>query len=374
MAIAAVMIAVAAISAGVDGQIISGRPTSTDLRVVYSSWTVKSVTGQKTTISQFSAPINGFIPLGEGLEAQLYMDGSTNNLSFGSTTSSLTGLGDLRLQVNKAFADDHFLLSGGLSAPTGEKQMKETEWAVVEQLSTDFLSFPSRQLGAGLGLNVLVGGAMMLGDLRCGAGVSYQYAGKYTPIKGREEYDPGDQISVNVGVGGGEVEATTWSTSAIFTTYSDAKTGGAKAFKQGKELQFQFALQHRVAERNALSGSVHYILRDRSTEYGATVDTIVSQLRRFGNEIGGSVRYAQMLGQNWSLAPAASLRVIGSAETGTGGSSVAGSNVLGISGTVGRRFDKSLFEVGVTYYTGKARGSTFTVNGLQVSSTLHLSL
>ncbi len=369
----ATLLAVAVVSTEVHGQIVYGRQSSTDIRLVYSSWTMKTDTFE-TTISQFSVPINGFIPLGEGLEGQLYIDGSSNSLDFGAGKSKATGLGDLRLQISKALSDAHLLVSGGISAPTGEKKLPAADWAVVQQLSTDFLSFPSRQLGAGLGLNALVGGATMLGELRCGAGVSYQYAGKYTPVRDGGEYDPGDQVSVNAGVNGGDIGGMLWSTNAIFTTYADAKYGGAKAFKQGTELQFQVGFQHSKPESYSLSGAIRYVLRGRSTEYADSSGVVDNQLRRFGNEISGNISYSRMVGTNWSVEPALSLRVIGSTETGVNGSNVSGSNVLGISGTVGRRFDKSLIEAGVTYYTGKANGSKTTLNGLQLSSTLHIAL
>ncbi|MBD3402003.1 hypothetical protein GF420_03835, partial [candidate division GN15 bacterium] len=140
-------------------QIVYGQPASGDLQLTYYSWTVTQGETERT-ISQLAFPLTGFVPAGENFDITLYAANASTTLDVDDGEQSLSGLSDVRVQANRAFADDQLLLSAGVNLPTGKTALDlEEEYFVLQALSQNYLEFPVRRYGEGFGFNVLLAGA-----------------------------------------------------------------------------------------------------------------------------------------------------------------------------------------------------------------------
>lgn len=359
------------------GQIIYGQGSSVGTRLQMSHWQVKS-DGGKSSIDQYSVPLSLFLPLGPDFEAQLYSAGASNKLDLVGTDYKLDGVGDTRIQLSHSFSQDHLLLSGGVSLPTGKKKLnQDDEGKVLRWLTQNYLTFPVRRYGEGFGFNGMIGGATMLGSVRAGAGVVYQYIGSYSPYDGADTYDPGDLISVNGGLDGGQ-GSWFWSGNVIFTLYAVDKYKGAKTFKQGTQTELQFSVRNTQADKYSLGCAVSYLLRGRNTRYMAE-ETISDQLRLLGNEFSAELSATKMLGANWYAGPAVQLRLVGADEKPTDEGPIGSSNLLGFGGTIGRKLGQGMIGIGGSYYTGTVSSDAenyadMDVTGYQLYLDLKLAL
>ena len=231
LAVTSAVLLLAVVAPPAYGQIRYGQPLSGRAHFIFSHWGLEDDSGT-TEIDQMTVPFTGFVPIQENLEALVYVASSSNSLTQGDTDYDLTGLGDVRVQINRSFSDDRLLFSVGVNLPTGKKELsQEEELPILEFLTQNYLSFPMRRFGQGFGVSALLGGAQMLGQLRCGASVMYQFNGSYTPYEGVGDYDPGDFVSASAGADWQKNKISV-SGDAIFTLYSKDKTGDADVFKQ----------------------------------------------------------------------------------------------------------------------------------------------
>jgi hypothetical protein len=346
----------------VHSQIMYGRPTSGDVHVLFSHWSLKGDTTRE--IDQFTVPFTGFVPIQDNLEMLVYLVSSSNTLTEADVDHSLSGLGDVRLQVNRSFSDDHFLASVGFNLPTGKKKLTlGEEMLVLEKLSQNYLSFPMRRFGEGFGFNVLIGGAQMMGALRCGAGVMYQYNGKYEPYQGSGDYDPGDFISVNGGADWQREKVTVFG-DVIFTSYFKDKLNGAEVFKQSTQLDLRLGAGY-DGPNYGVNGQIGYVLRGRNAFYNPVRDE-----RIFGNEFRANVNLTRRFEQGWSITPSGELKLVGPTDSGFGSCTI-----FGFGGSVGRTFGKQLaLNIGGKYFLGNADDNAIDLSGFQLAAGLTASM
>jgi hypothetical protein len=290
---------------------------------------------------------------------------SSNSLTRGDTDYDLTGLGDVRVQINRSFGDDQLLLSLGVNLPTGKKKLSQTEeLAILEFLTQNYLDFPMRRFGQGFGFNALLGGARMLGQLRCGASVMYQYNGSYKPYQGVGDYDPGDFISASAGADWQKNQVTV-SGDAVFTLYTKDKAGDAEVFKQSTQFDFRLGLTYDGADYRFVARS-SCLLRGRNTLY---LPTEVEE-RIFGNEFLIRAAVARRFQPGWSIGPSVEVKFVGANEQ-----DFENSTIFGFGGSISRALGESVaINVGGKYYTGSADGGDIDVSGFQITAGLMGSL
>jgi hypothetical protein len=344
-------------------QIVYGRSASGTVGFVYSSWSVED-SAQKTDITQIGFPVRLFLPLQDNLEADVYVATSSNSMDQGENDYSLSGLGDLRVQFNRSFSDDQLLVSVGVNLPTGKTKLtRDGETPVLQMLTANYLSFSQRRFGEGFGFNILLGGARMIGVLRCGAGLSYRYIGKYDPYEGVEEYDPGDLISFNAGADW-ENGPTMISGNVVFSMYGKDKWNDREVFRESSQIGFGLSVSHNP-EGSRAGGSLGYIARGRNSVYTPKE----SKLKIYGNELSLAGDLLWLPPSGWSYGPNAVLRLIAKNEQGFGSSTI-----FGFGGTVGRKLgDTGSLEVSLRYFTGSADGGNTDVSGLQISTGIRIS-
>ncbi|UCD17493.1 MAG: hypothetical protein JSV44_00875 [Candidatus Zixiibacteriota bacterium] len=346
------------------GQILYGQPTAGSIQFSYTDWSIESSSG-KTTISQLTIPVNGFIPLQNDFEALFYVASSSNDLVERGTEYSLAGMSDFRLMLNRSFMDDHLVTSLGVNLPLGKKKLDlSKEWIIIDYLSDNYLSFPVRRFGEGLGLSLLFGGAGSAGEMRYGAGVMYQYNGTYEPYEGYDDYNPGDLVSFNLGA---EIHSDefTLGSDLIISLYTADRSGDTRVYKQGDQVDFRLAGSHGT-ELFAATAAVRYLWRGAQTGYDTDTDKEIESLKSYGNEfvVTGMVSWSLM--SDWSFAPAAELKLISANEMGFDNSSV-----FGFGAGIGRKLGERVnFDVGARLYTGNADGGNVDLSGFQITGGL----
>ncbi len=345
------------------GQIIYGQPASGGVRLNYCRWTIKSPTASDK-IGQFTVPLNAFVPLGDNLEARLFVAEASNSLTAADATYSLSGLSDIRLQLNRALAEDHVLVSLGANLPTGKKSLNlGEERLVAEYLAYDFLTFPLRRLGEGFGLNATAGVAGASGATRYGLAATFQMNGAYEAFEGMGDYNPGDMISLNAGIDTRN-DRLSFITDMTFATYTVDKLADRKVFRQSRIFDIHAGAAYRQ-ETMTLSGDARYFVRGRNTTYDTTAaESIRDQLKIYGNELFLSLGAAWTSpSKNWHAGPLLEWRIIGANEYDFGSSHTIAAGFeyghkLGGTANIG---------LGVKYFIGQADAGRYDLSGYQLS-------
>ncbi|MCX6826831.1 MAG: hypothetical protein NTV06_06170 [candidate division Zixibacteria bacterium] len=350
-------------SAPAFGQILYGAKPSGNLQMIYSHWNLKR-DNQTTKIHQLMVPMGGFIPLGENFEASFYMANSSNKLNIPDKEFSLSGASNLQFQVSHSFLSDVFLVSGGINLPTGKTELNlNKEWLVAEYLARDYLGFPMSRFGEGFGYNLLLGGATMLGSIRCGAGLAYQYCGSYKPYNEASKYKPGNYFSINIGADL-RTGAMTYNSDIIYTSYAKDEMDNHDIFKQSSQFDIRFGgLFDNQVYNIALN--MRYLIRGRNTQY-RTDESILEQLKIYGNEFSAAGKISWYFTKDWYVAPSAEWRSIAANEEGFGES-----NIFGIGGNLGRKIGKKAdFGFGLKFLSGDADAGHIELSGYQITTNL----
>jgi hypothetical protein len=351
-------------AANVTGQIIYGQPASGDIGFVYTHWDIEG----EYNINQFAIPINGFMPLKDNLEFRFSAVNSSSNLEIFDFDFKLSGLSDVRLQLNQSLAEDKILLSLGLNLPTGKKELSFIEeLPVLQTLSLNFLDFPVRQLGEGFGFNLMAGGAEMLGEIKVGGALMYQYNGAYKPYDTEDEYNPGDQFSVtgNANLSGDKHSVTL---SGIYSVFGTDKQEDRKIFAQAP--LFNLGLSGIFGEGTVrYGGDIGLLFRGRNARYDST-ETKFEQLKAFGSEYFLGMRMYWTPDNYWKIAPLLELHIIGENEY-----DIEGAAVYGFGCEATRNISTGIdLGFGFKYFTGGATEfGDLDIKGYQVFGSLMTS-
>lgn len=364
--VAGVAAAIILLSSSALGQIVYGQPASAGFRLIYSHWSIKYNDGATVKINQFMLPVSGFIPIRENVEARFYVADASNKLNLPTEDYTLSGLSDMRLQISSALLDEHLLTSLGINLPTGKKELDfDKEGQVMDYLSLNYLSFPIRRLGEGLGINLLAGLAESSGNTRYGVSACWGYTGAYKAYEEAADYDPGDLFSINAGLDV-KGDKTSLAMDMAFTTYGTDELDNQKVFKQSDMFDIHAGWNY-FEESYTFGFDSRYLIRGRNTTYDTTAaETIRDQLKIYGNEffLGGNFFWTKTNSQHFG--PVAELRLIGANEYDFGSSSN-----IGFGFEYGTKLGKSAnLGLGMKYYTGKADDGNIDLSGYQVSANL----
>jgi hypothetical protein len=356
----AAVIIIIGLAASASGQIVYGQASSGYLRMIYSHWNQKDTYGS-TSIDQVTAPLNGFVPLQENTELRFYAAGVSTSATIYDSDYKLSGLTDMRLQLNQSLSDDRFLLSLGLNLPTGKRGLSVADnRPVMELLTQNYMSFPIRRLGEGFGVNLTAGAGLSSGNLCYGGTVSYQINGSYEAYKNEGDYNPGDMFSASVSA---NIKKDKWGyvADATMMTSSTDKVDGQKVFKQSTEFDLHAGAAYN-GELYIFNGDVGYLIRGRNIRYDST-EAVFDQLKIYGNEFYVSGRLAYSLDPSWYVAPLGELRMIAGNEYDFGSS-----HTIGLGAEIGRSIGNGTgIAAGFKYNTGSADGGNIDLSGVQLS-------
>lgn len=350
------------------GQVVYGQPAAAGTGFTYTHFKT-TVEGVETTISQFMMPLSGFVPVQDNFDVGFYVANSSNTLDALNSEMKLNGLGDARFQANHSFANDQVLVGLGVNLPTGKRKLDLAEEEIVLQaLSINFLEFPMRRFGEGFGFNFLLGGATMLGEnIRGGAGISYQFLGKYKPYTDYGDYNPGDAIALNLG-GDLESGAMTWRVDGIYTLYTADKLDGEQVFKQSPQIDLTLSAV-RAAKATSVNGFVRYVARGDNKTYDST-GAELTPYKLYGNEFSVGAGLMRKFDAGWSVLPNAGVKLISGANGG-----LDKSHVFDFGSDLYKEFNENfIMSAGFKYYTGTADGGNIDVSGYQLTLGLTASM
>jgi len=317
-------------------------------------------------------PVSGFIPLKDNLELRFFAANASSNLDSSGTEYTLSGMSDLRLQFNSAFSDDRILLSAGLNLPTGKKKLSHTdEQPVMAILTQNYLSFPTRRLGEGFGLNLLAGAAMAYASSRFGGTIMYQLNGPYEAYKDDGDYTPGNIFSIGVNADT-RADKISLAGDIIFTTYGTDKLEDRKVFKQSDQLELRAGAGYAV-DNYGFDGELRYLIRGRNERYDQN-ETLDYRLKVYGNEFSAAGRFTYRPQPKWYLAPILDLRFISGNEFEDERQLGSASNI-GFGCDLGYMLGSGLdFGLGFKYYTGSADGGNIDLTGYRLTAGITGSL
>jgi hypothetical protein len=344
-------------------QIIYGQPTTGGSRIIFTHWSVEDSSG-KQTLDQQAFPINAMVPISEGLEARFFVAQASNDLEQTGGDFSVSGLSDLRLQLNQALANDQILLSVGANIPTGKEKLSLIdEWPVMSFISLDYLSLPIKRLGEGPGFNALIGAATTSGQIRYGATVMYQLYGTFNAYDGAGDYNPGDLFSISANADT-KMGASMLSASVVYGTYGTDMLDDAKVFKQSSYLELRLG---NIYQGNSftLESNLQYLIRGRNTRYDSS-EVIYDRLKIYGNEFSFFTGMTFTAGENTYLIPSIQLILIGSNEFDFGNSSIFAPGI-----EVRRGLGENIIAgAGFKLFTGSADGGDIDLSGYQLTASL----
>ncbi len=345
------------------GQIVHGEGTRGRLRLISTTWTVAG--DREMRLHQVLMPFFGYVPLGENAEGMVYIARSTNTLRGDGRNDHLHGFTDARLQVNRSFAEDRLLISGGASLPTGKVGLNlGGDLRVMDMLSHDYLTFPNRRLGEGFGLNGMVGGALVLGEYRLGSSLSYHYSGAYEAFAGQGSYRPGPYLRAFGGVKR-KVGSVNFASGITLTSFGDDTLAGRKVYNRG--LQTEFNLQGSLANpgfQATLQGLA--FLRGSNKIFDLT-GTELSQIDLFGNEVALSGACSWFFrGRALEIGPVVNLRFITGNDLGVGKAHAVAAGVQSFAMLA------RIVRLGLSYehFTGEADGGALDISGYQIAASL----
>ncbi len=342
----------------VEGQIVTDEPTAGRAGLTYTYWKVESDVGE-VTLSQMWIPVSVFLPIQENLEAQVFFSTASNRIDADIAEARVTGLGDLRAQINHSVLDDQVLLSLGLSIPTGKTELDlGAESTLLRLLAESYLDVPSRRWGEGLGLNFLVGGAQQWRGLNLAGSVAYWYSGSYAPYEGYDDYNPGDlfRLTARAQKPG---ENVTWLGGMSYSVYAADQVDGNKTFKQSPYLQAFVGADYRRHSLH-MANMIRFTLRGDNKLFAE--DASSQQLKLYGNEVQLLSRVSFDVAEDWYAGPTLSLRFIGGNDMGFDNS-----HTVRIGGLVGKALsEKHTIHLEARYMGGSADGGEISLSGLQV--------
>jgi hypothetical protein len=210
-----------------DTYIISQRASLT-IMPVYQRWSMKA----GTAFSEASVALSVYYPLARDFSVSVR--GAQSNT--GGDVTKISSLTDTQFSLQYHVESADLLLSCGVNFPSGKKELTPDEFTTSVLLSNEIFNLQVPSYGQGLNVNPGFTWALPINDdLVIGFGATYQYKGKFKPLEGLGDYDPGDEILI---VGGLDVrlsEVAVVSGDVIFTTYGKDKLGGGDVFAAGSK-------------------------------------------------------------------------------------------------------------------------------------------
>ncbi|HEY5564757.1 MAG TPA: hypothetical protein VIL33_04140 [Rhodothermia bacterium] len=162
------------------GQVIPGTPYSGSIESYYQSWDIDEG-ATSTTVTQVFAPISVFLPIADRVEARVssaYVS-MTRDTDF-SDSESVSGLADVKLQVNGSFLQRRLILGVVANLPSGQGELTSLEQDIVYDFVSPDLSVRTNRLGEGLNIGGTVSFANALSEsVTLGIGASVLSRGSY---------------------------------------------------------------------------------------------------------------------------------------------------------------------------------------------------
>jgi hypothetical protein len=181
---------------------------------------------------------------------------------------SRSGFRDTKLTLS-AWPREPWVLRVGVNLPTGVTALDAAELRLAQGVANRLEGYQANKLGEGFDVDLGGAFATELRGLALGVGASYLRKGAYTLFAGQDDYDPGDELSVVLGVDGG-TPAYFWRADAIFNTHGKDHVGGQSVFQFGDRLRLESGFRQRNAGPFAWQLTARAILQADSKTWEQT--------------------------------------------------------------------------------------------------------
>lgn len=217
----------------------------------YRTWTIEtpadsSGNTSEHSIAQLQVPVVASLALADGLDLVLSSSAGTSSLELsGGDAPRLSGNSDVTAQLFYRFASDRLMLQLGGNLPAGGATVSPEELAVARALGHPLLGFHLKQYGQGFDTSFGLAGAFGLGrQASMAVGVGYIARGSYEFVEGDPDFQPGNEISVSLGLdalgAGGpadEESPTTLRIDATYRIFGTDQSDGVEIYEEGNQLE-----------------------------------------------------------------------------------------------------------------------------------------
>lgn len=362
----------AQIEKGSDKSIFRGA-SSIKIGGMQQQWILKDSTGSEFgTIAQQSAPISVSFPVSNRLLLSLSNSGVISKFD----TAKSTNIVDTRVSLSYVFPGEKVWLSGGVILPTGKTQLNSSELQLTSLLGQTAFGYKVPIFGQGLSGTVsIVYAGTLTRRMVLGFGMSYFYKGQYKPINGSSiEFDPGDEVSLNVGY-----DYITYGKNARFSAdvtstyfFKDEIIGTGPVFESGPRVMgtIVYTLKSENLNHNLLVKS-RYRLQNNFISSNKKYDASLQLEGQYslGTKISEAL-YGTLIGEGKYYTPdqipsGISYIETGKAQIGSAGVDLALLTWQSIIPTVGMRYAIGAITIS---------GTKYDVNGLEAKLQLQINL
>ena len=273
-----------------DPNIIS-RTGSVSLQPEYQKWSF----GNSRSFTQLGTTLSMYYPVSRSTSFTL----DVGQEAYSGDVESVSGLTDIQLSGNQYIEDINAIFSLGLGMPIGKKELTPLQFSTIA-LTSNWL-FDLEHPGLGAGPTIEPGVSWLIpatDDLVFGLSGSFQYKGKYKPLKGFPDYDPGDEFTLSCGVDIDISGQSNISADITFTGYGADKFSGQEIFQSGSTISGIARYELDLGE-NELQISAGY--RSKGKSKTATSVGLVDEFGRIEpDRIDASVSYTAAFGRKFS--------------------------------------------------------------------------
>ncbi|MBI4548288.1 MAG: hypothetical protein HY707_09925 [Ignavibacteriae bacterium] len=183
--------------------------------------------------SQASTPVSFYLPLSRALNVSIR--GTPSRIT--GDLIALSGLTDTQIGLTYHWEGPELVFTLGLNVPTGKRELTPKEFQTSILSSNNIFDLQASNYGQGFNINPGVMWAIPFGEsVVFGIAGSYQYRGKFKPIKDFDDYDPGDEY---IAVGGIDIrlgETARISGDLLYTFFASDRLGSTDIFASGGKL------------------------------------------------------------------------------------------------------------------------------------------
>lgn len=224
---------------------------------LYQTWKI----ADNFTVSETSFPLFIYYPVTRQMSISL----QGNQANVAGDVAAMNGITDLQLAVNYQW-QENLVFNVGLNVPSGKNELTTPEFQTSALLSLNHFAFQVPNFGQGFNASPGLTWALPLGEKAVfGLGASYQYKGKFKPLKGMtDDYDPGDEILVTSGIDLLLSEKTTFSIDAVYIFFGEDKINSQKVYRSGNKILINARFRTRV-NFNELVVMAHYRSKSKNS-------------------------------------------------------------------------------------------------------------
>ena len=344
-------------------------------RFVYKSWTYRSNAVDDIEISQLAFPVSLSLFLGDRGSVSIRMCPALS--SFGM--KHFDDFSDVKIDGSCIIGDHIGLITFGISLPSGDERLSESELSVARAIAEDALDFPLSLYGTGYEGNIGLFWAGNVSNLTVGGGVSYFLRDKFKLFEEKDAsvLDPGDEITVSLGLDK-EIPYGDICADAYYTLRRRDTLGGMEVYDPGEKIVLHVSTN--ITYPPGLPVAFHFWIRNRWKFHSELLPLpedfeFKANLREdlntnpFQIEVGSIIKYK--LGLRYSLLGLMELKDFTKNDAGSEDARIVGGGI-GFRVNLSERITP---EFNFKYYDGYLTDSSkrFEISGYQISGVLSVA-